>query len=104
SAPPVQPVAISGLNATHDGPVTSGRTINFVATVEAGSDIHFAWDFGDGATMEGATVSHAYTDPGNYDVVLTASNSLSVNQVTTSVTVLPDASVQYQIFTPFIVK
>ncbi len=34
----------------------------------------FAWDFGDGATGSGETVSHIYTAAGEYTVVLTASD------------------------------
>jgi len=45
----------------------------------AGSPYDFAWDFGDGTTGSGASVSHAYTNPGNYSVVVTGSDSLGAS-------------------------
>ena len=36
----------------------------------------FSWDFGDGATDSGETVSHTYTAAGEYTVVLTASDGV----------------------------
>jgi PKD repeat protein len=43
------------------------------ATADADGDtVSYRWDFGDGATAEGVKVSHAYTKPGIYKVVLTA--------------------------------
>ena len=32
----------------------------------------YRWDFGDGVTQEGGEVNHAYTEPGEYKVHLTA--------------------------------
>jgi alpha-galactosidase len=32
----------------------------------------YRWDFGDGVTIEGADVNHAYTEPGEYNVHLKA--------------------------------
>jgi predicted outer membrane repeat protein len=104
SDPSPQPVAITGLGATNDGPVAAGRTVNFVAVVETGSDIRFVWDFGDGTTEEGATASHVYAEPGNYSVTITASNSLGVEQATTGVIVLPHDGAQNQTFVPFTAK
>ncbi len=37
---------------------------------------NFAWDFGDGLKMPGARLTHAYTKPGVYKVVLTLSDAL----------------------------
>jgi len=39
-----------------------------------GDALTFAWDFGDGATGSGETISHTYTAAGEYTVVLTASD------------------------------
>jgi DNA-binding beta-propeller fold protein YncE len=36
----------------------------------ASTGVAFAWDFGDGQSAEGATVTHAWSEPGNYAVVL----------------------------------
>jgi PKD repeat protein len=35
-----------------------------------GSIVRYLWEFGDGATAEGATASHTYTEPGAYLVTL----------------------------------
>jgi PKD repeat protein len=102
--PPAQPSTISGLQATYDGPIQRGDKISFVASVKTGSDVQFAWDFGDGATAEGATPSHIYAASGEYSVTVTASNSLGSEATTIQVTVLPVASTQQQLFTPFIVR
>jgi len=74
-AEPDQPVAFAG-SATVSGDCT--------ATV---SDM--AWDFGDGATGEGETVSHAYAAEGTYTVTLVVTLSDStVCRATTDVTVV----------------
>ena len=61
------------------------------------------WDFGDGATASGTTVSHIYTEAGNYTITLVANNPATCNASDTLrreieilepvVSTLPDASV-----------
>jgi PKD repeat protein len=54
-----------------------------------GSITSYAWDFGDGATVQGPTASHAYTTPGTYLVRLTVTDSLGLQDTATeTVTVL----------------
>jgi len=36
-----------------------------------GDSLTYAWDFGDGTTAQGARVTHTYTKPGTYKVILT---------------------------------
>jgi hypothetical protein len=52
----------------------AGETISFAATADASSDpvLSYQWDFGDGVSLKGAQVTHAYTHEGNYAVKLTA--------------------------------
>lgn len=49
----------------------------------------FVWDFGDGASSTAPLASHAYTAPGSYDVILTASDGLASGLDTLTVYVLP---------------
>jgi PKD repeat protein len=46
----------------------------FHATAEGAAPIVYRWAFGDGASGSGANISHRYTVPGTYAVVLTATN------------------------------
>jgi len=52
----------------------TGANIDFNAanTNEDNPVISYLWNFGDGTTIEGQHVTHAYTRPGSYDVTLTA--------------------------------
>lgn len=45
------------------------------------------WDFGDGTEAEGATVTHAYADPGTYTATLTVTDDSGVANATTTDTV-----------------
>ncbi len=51
---------------------------------------NYSWDFGDGSTATGAMVSHAYAQPGSYNVQLTVAKIAGGSQtVGEEVTVLP---------------
>ena len=66
----------------------SGRTVSFNgsgSTDEDGALSTYSWDFGDGTTGEGATVSHTYAAPGTYTATLTVADNLW-SQVTRSTT------------------
>ncbi len=46
--------------------------VRFTSRASSAAGIaNWIWDFGDGQTANGATVSHSYADPGRYDVTLT---------------------------------
>jgi PKD repeat protein len=79
--------AIGGLSASNDSPTPLGQPTTLWATVSAGSNVTYTWDFGDGFGATGATVSHTYPDIGVYTAVVTATNSLSEVTTTTTVTV-----------------
>lgn len=55
-----------------------GQTILFdgTASVDSDGDItEYIWDFGDGSTGSGSTISHAYEESGSYLVVLTVTDN-----------------------------
>lgn len=54
-----------------------GQSVLFTAAVSGGTTPYSAaWNFGDGATGIGASVSHTYTAPGTYNVVLTVTDGV----------------------------
>ena len=76
--PAVPPV----LKADHPSAGDTGSTLTFAASDRNGNPVlSYHWDFGDGVTLEGKNVTHAYTEPGDYDVHLTATglNHLSAD-------------------------
>ncbi len=71
SAIPAQPPVV---HAEHPSAGTSGQTISFSTQIASGTPpvVSYRWDFGDGVSLTGPQVSHAYTRAGNYSVKLTA--------------------------------
>jgi predicted outer membrane repeat protein len=82
-------IAISGLRAANDGPVTVGNVVRFTASVEAGTNIQYRWDFGDGNGTKQPNPSHTYAQPGSYTARVTASNRVSEVTAETTVQVNP---------------
>jgi alpha-galactosidase len=69
------PAVAPGVAADHPSTGNAGATLRFAAHGTGGQAVlscHYHWDFGDGVTVEGSEVNHAYTLPGEYDVRLTA--------------------------------
>jgi MYXO-CTERM domain-containing protein len=69
----VAPVASASASASG----TEGTAISFTCSAtDAGTDdtISYAWEFSDGATAAGATVSHTYVDEGSYVAICTATD------------------------------
>ncbi len=70
---------------------TVGSSVNFDATSSGGNGIAYQWNFGDGTTSTNAVVSHAYTNPGLYNVKLVVTdNTGRTHQQTVQVAVLPE--------------
>lgn len=50
---------------------------------DAGTIVHYQWDFDDGTTAEGSTVTHTFTKPDNiYDVTLTVTDDHGASEST----------------------
>lgn len=68
SAPPAEITAPAGGSV-----FGSGRSVSFTAA-DAGSGVTYSWDFGDGLTASGRTVTHSFGTEGDYTVTLTTSS------------------------------
>jgi PKD repeat protein len=57
-------------------PVTAGTVAMLSAQASGGAGaLTFAWDFGDGTSGSGATVAHTYTQAGNFNAILTVTDT-----------------------------
>lgn len=79
---------IVGLTASNNSPTIFGAPTAFSASVSGGSNVSYAWQFGDGETGVGAQTQHTYAAPGVYTATVTASNSLGQAQASTVVWVV----------------
>jgi alpha-galactosidase len=67
------PAVAPSVGTEHPSEANAGATLKFAAHRKgAAAVISYRWDFGDGVTVEGSDVNHAYTMPGEYSVHLTA--------------------------------
>jgi PKD repeat protein len=91
-ASPTAALAISPTQLQDDG-----TPVGFDAegsSDSGGSIVSYAWDFGDGATAQGQSASHAYATAGTYLVRLTVTDSLGqVDTATGTVSVLDEPPV-----------
>ncbi|MBN1657194.1 MAG: DUF11 domain-containing protein [Anaerolineae bacterium] len=81
--------AIAGLEATNDSPTLQGEATTLSASVTAGTDVVYSWDFGDGTTGTGQQVTHVYPAVDVYTATVTAENGVSTATDTTVVTINP---------------
>jgi uncharacterized repeat protein (TIGR01451 family) len=94
-------VSIAGLNFTFaPSRPEVGQTVNFTASVTAGTTPSYAWDFGDTGTGTGRTVTHVYSAADTYTVTVTADNACSdpvdaEDQITVS---------GYEVYLPLVLK
>lgn len=78
---------ITGLSARSDAPTVLGNATHLTASVLAGSDVVYAWDFGDGDTASGANAVHGYASAGIFTATVTASNGAGDVSMSLPVTV-----------------
>ncbi|MCP4266634.1 MAG: PKD domain-containing protein, partial [Candidatus Brocadiaceae bacterium] len=72
------PVAVAG----DDVRVCQGTPVTFDGSgsiSEAGEELQYEWDLGDGTSLSGVNVTHNYAKGGNYKVVLTVSDGQGTN-------------------------
>ena len=67
------PLVSASVTTVHPSTGNSGGTLTFAAHGK-GNDaaLSYHWDFGDGVSQEGSQVKHTYSEPGDYEVHLTA--------------------------------
>lgn len=88
---------LKGLSVEYEPPVLAGVYEPFTATVSVGSNVQYAWSFGDGtalyvddgATDAGSRVYHKYEAPGTYELVIVASRGHEQLRITEQVRVEP---------------
>lgn len=69
SVHPVAPTVVTD----HPSSGSTGDTLTFSAHIlDDDPVLSYQWDFGDGITLENAEVTHTYTQPGEYNVHITA--------------------------------
>jgi len=75
-------------NIGQDKLVVEGKVVSFDAGGSSDNVdiVSYEWDFGDETTETGLTVTHTYTEPGNYTVTLTVKDAAG-NSHTDSITV-----------------
>jgi len=87
----VTDAAITGLVAANSGLTVLGSGTRLTATVTAGTNVTYTWDFGDGspvvASGSGWTATYTYAVVGSYTATVTATNSVGPVAASTRVTV-----------------
>lgn len=92
-------VPIDGLTALNNSPLILGDTTVFTATIDAGTNVAYVWNFGDGTPLDSqAYVTHTYTSAGTFTATVTATNLTNARAASTRVIILP----HYHCYLPLI--
>jgi len=89
--PPVNEAPVASIDAS----TTSGKaplTVSFDASGSTDDNgiTEYLWDFGDGGSSSGLSVTHTYTAAGDYDAVLSVSDGELSDSAAVTITVLPE--------------
>ena len=76
----------------YTGLLSFGQATFFTATISAGTNVSYLWNFGDGSTAAGQTTSHTYASAGNFTALVTATNSVPSSASATSAVTITKAS------------
>lgn len=94
-------VPIEGLAASNDSPTLFGEATTFTAVITSGTNVLFAWDFGDGFRGDGAVITHTYSSSGLFTATVTATNTTNSTSDTTQVTIIAP---NYPTYLPLVIK
>ncbi len=72
----------------------TGQVVNFAGKPMFGTVQSWQWDFGDGKSATGQTVSHTFATAGTYDVTLTLSGAGQTAEIVERVTIHPAVEAQ----------
>ena len=85
----ISDVPIFGLSALNNSPTQLGSVTSLSASVLAGSNVSYTWNFGDGNVMgTGANTTHTYVAVGTYMAMVTATNGAGATSTATLVTIV----------------
>ena len=72
------------INGPTKGLVNESLTFNGGSSSDPdGAILNYNWDFGEGTTVNGLNVSHSYSSPGNYNVILTVTDDSGLSDSST---------------------
>ena len=99
-------IPIADLSALNDSPTTLGQPTAFTASVTAGNNLVYTWDFGDGNFGSGQATSHTYSAAGSYTATATASNSAGSEVTTIPVTInkATQPNPKHSVYLPLLLK
>ncbi len=92
-------VPIAGLSASNDSPTLPGHVTTLSATVTAGTNVVYTWNFADGSPPQtGDLVQHTYPAVGDYEAQVIATNGDSSQSQVTRVSVVDPTAVELLYF------
>jgi len=98
----VSDVAIDGLSAANSSPTRLTDPTFFTATISAGTNITYQWNFGDNSALSNLqSPTHTYATVGSYTALVMATNSLSSVSASTLVTI---TQAGFKLYLPLITK
>jgi hypothetical protein len=84
---------------------TVGQVVTFTGSATGTVPITYSWKLEVGSWKTGAVVTHTYAAPGDYAVVLTATNCLTATvTVQHTVQVLPEPGEHYSVYLPLVLR
>ena len=82
----------------------AGQVVTFTASATGTAPITYSWELEVGSWKSGQVVTYSYALPGDYAIILTATNCVSATaQASAVVTVLPEP-VAYYVYLPLVLR